>query len=284
LKLLADTILGRTAEAQTHTWRPHDYLLYALALGLGADPTDASTLPYVYERHLRVVPTFPSVLAWLVEPTFASLGAHPARALHAGQKIEIHRPLAQAATVAVSGRIVAVQDKGRQRGALIVARQEIVDGADGARLATLTTSCLARDAGDCGSGGEPIAAAHVLPARAPDRSIRYAVRPDAALLYRLTGDANPLHADPEAARAAGFDRPILHGLCTFGMTCRAVLECMTGWQPAPLASHEARFCAPVYPGETLEIRLWRDGQTVSFRAEAAERGTTVLTNGKTVLR
>jgi len=184
----------------------------------------------------------------------------------------------------VTGRVVGVQDKGRERGAVIVMRQDVTSASDGAAIATLTTTCFARDSGGCGSGGEPAVAPHAVPAREPDQRVRYPVRPDAALLYRLTGDRNPLHADPEAARGAGFTQPILHGLCTFGMTSRAVLERIAGWQPDRVASHEARFTAPVYPGDTLEVALWQDGSTVSFQASVPDRGVTVLANGKVVLR
>ena len=277
-------ILGRSAPSQTHTWTGRDYMLYALALGCGSNPTDEASLPFVYERHLKVIPTLPTILAWIVEPTFASLGAHVDFALHSGQKIEIHRALSEPATVAVTGRVVGVQDKGRERGAVIVMRQDVTSARDGAAIATLTTTCFARDCGGCGSGGEPASAPHAVPSREPDQRVRYPIRPDAALLYRLTGDRNPLHADPEAARVAGFTRPILHGLCTFGMTSRAVLERIAGWQPDRVASHEARFTAPVYPGDTLEVALWQDGSTVSFQASVPDRGVTVLANGKVVLR
>jgi acyl dehydratase len=277
-------ILGRSAPSQTFTWTDRDYMLYALALGCGSNPTDEASLPFVYERHLKVIPTLPTILAWIVEPTFASLGAHVDFALHSGQKIEIHRALSEPATVAVSGRVVGVQDKGRERGAVIVMRQDVTSARDGAAIATLTTTCFARDCGGCGSGGEPAAAPHAVPSREPDQRVRYPIRPDAALLYRLTGDRNPLHADPEAARVAGFTQPILHGLCTFGMTSRAVLERIAGWQPDRVASHEARFTAPVYPGDTLEVALWQDGSTVSFQASVPDRGVIVLANGKVVLR
>jgi acyl dehydratase len=160
----------------------------------------------------------------------------------------------------------------------------VINALDREALATLTTTCFARDSGGCGSAGEQVPSPHVGPSREPDHRVRYQIRPDAALLYRLTGDRNPLHADPTAAQAAGFKRPILHGLCTFGMTCRAVLERIVAWQPEHIASHEARFTAPVYPGDTLEIALWQDGSTVSFQATVPDRGVTALANGKVTLR
>jgi acyl dehydratase len=275
-------VVGRTAPSQSITWTHRDYLLYALALGCGDDPTSDRNLPLVYEGQLKVVPTFPTTLAWILAPTFESLGAHPDFALHSGQKIEIHKNLSDPSNVSATGRVVSVQDKGRERGALIVMRQEVTNAHDGMPLATLTTTCFARDSGGCGSAGEPSSKPHILPSREPDRRISYQVRPDAALLYRLTGDRNPLHADPAAARAAGFSRPILHGLCTFGMTCRAVLDSLVEGEPARIASHEARFTAPVYPGDSLEIALWRDGSTVSFQASV--RGVVAIANGKSELR
>jgi acyl dehydratase len=282
--ILAADILGRSAPSQTFTWTDRDYMLYALALGCGNDPTDEASLPFVYERRLKVIPTLPTILAWIVEPTFSSLGAQVDFALHSGQKIEIHRALSEPTTVAVTGRVVAVQDKGRERGAVIVMRQDVTCARDGAAIATLTTTCFARDCGGCGSGGEPPAPPHVVPSREPEQRVHYEIRPDAALLYRLTGDRNPLHADPQAARVAGFTQPILHGLCTFGMSSRAVLERIAAWQPDRVASHEARFTAPVYPGDTLEIALWRDGSTVSFQASVPNREVMVLANGKANLR
>jgi len=196
----------------------------------------------------------------------------------------LHRPIAGPTTVVVAGSVVAVYDKGDDRGALIVTRHEVMQASDQQRIATLTTSCFARDGGGCGSGGEPPPLPQRMPAREPDHRISYAIRPEAALLYRLTGDRNPLHADPAAARRAGFEAPILHGLCTFGMTCRALLESVAAWQPERIMSHEARFTAPVFPGETLEIALWRDGPTVSFEASIPARQATVLTGGRAQLR
>jgi acyl dehydratase len=281
--IVAAEIVGRSAAPQAHAFTDRDALLYALALGFGSEP-DAATLPFVYERDLKTVPTLPTVLAWTAEPTFSSLGAHPDFALHSGQTIEIHAALTPGDRLAIAGQVIAVHDKGRERGALIVMRQQLTRAENGERIATMTTSCFARDGGGGGSGGDPVAAPHEPPKRAPDHQLVYRVRPDAALLYRLTGDRNPLHADPAAARACGFAQPILHGLCTFGMTCRAVLECIAAWQPELVVSHEARFAAPVYPGETLEIDLWQDAGTVSFQATVRERGMRVLTNGKAIVK
>lgn len=155
MRLTAAEMLARGAESQHYTWGDRDYLLYALALGLGDDPLHESALRFVYERELKGMPTYPTVVAWIAEPTFASLGAAPRLALHSGQKIEVHRVLTEATSVTVTGRVVSVDDKGPERGAVIVTRQEVVRAKDAQRIATLTTSCFARDCGGCGSGGEP---------------------------------------------------------------------------------------------------------------------------------
>lgn len=275
-------MLGRTADPQIYHWEDKDYILYALALGLGADPSQGSELAFVYERDLRIVPTFPTVVAWLLQPTFAALGAHPDSALHAGQSIELHRPLAVAETVTATGRVVAVQDKGAGRGAVIATRQEIIGLSDSRPIATLITTCFARNMGGCGSAGVPLGAAHTPPPRPPDHRVTYGVRPEAALVYRLTGDRNPLHADPQAARNAGLPRPILHGLCTFGMICRAVLERVTDWRPELIASQSARFTGIVFPGDALEMAIWLDDTEVSIVATVAGRGT--VATGKSTLR
>ena len=275
-------MLGRTAEPQIYHWADRDYILYALALGLGADPSRGEELAFVYERRLRIVPTFPTVLAWILRPTFESLGAHPDFALHAGQSIELHRPLALSETVAATGSVIAVQDKGEGRGALIAMRQELVALSDSQPIATLTTTCFARDMGGCGTAGEPLGTAYRAPPRPPDHRVTYSVRPEAALVYRLTGDRNPLHADPQAAGRAGFCRPILHGLCTFGIICRAVLERVTEWRPEFIVGQSARFTHAVFPGDVLEIAIWRDDTEISVVATGEGRG--VVATGKALLR
>jgi acyl dehydratase len=237
-----------------------------------------------YERDLKVVPTLPTVLAWVAEPTFAALGVDPVTALHGEQKIELHRIVSVPLRLRVQGSVAEVYDKGPGRGAIIVTRHELWDARDGGKMATLTTTCFARSEGGCGGSLEAPPAPHAVPARPPDHSLDIVTRTDLALLYRLTGDRNPIHAERGFARGAGFDRPLLHGLCSFGMSCRAVLETYADFDPARIASHQARFASPVYPGETLTFNLWRDGADVSFEARIKAREVTVFKNGKSVLR
>ncbi len=150
-------------------------------------------------------------------------------------------------------------------------------------MATLRSSIFARADGGFGGPADGEAPPHAVPDRTPDLSLDFPTRPDQALLYRLNGDRNPLHADPAFAKLVGFPRPILHGLCTFGITCRAVLQGFTGFDPAPIKRHQARFSAPVFPGETVTVDLWQDGEAVSFEAKVKDRQAVVIRNGLSVL-
>ena len=277
-------VLSHRCAHQVWAWDERDAILYALALGLGNDPLDLRALPFVYEHALKVVPTFPTVLAWVADPTFEQLGVDPVTALHGEQKIELHRRISFPIKVSVQGSVVDVFDKGVGRGAIMVTRHDISDLADGQPIATLTTTCFGRAEGGCGGSSRLAQAPHKVPNRAPDNSLDVPTRPDLALLYRLTGDRNPIHAEPKAALAAGFDRPILHGLCGFGITCRAILETYADFDPDRVLSHEARFSAPVLPGQTLTVEMWRDGNAISFQARTKENGQLAISNGKCVLR
>jgi acyl dehydratase len=195
-----------------------------------------------------------------------------------------HGPLPPAGQLVALSRVVGMQDKGADKGALVHVERAISDAVTGQPLVTIVhTSFCRADGGGGGSFGEPLEP-HVLPTRPPDRTMTVAIRPDAALLYRLNVDRNPLHVDPEMARRAGFERPILHGLCTYGMAARALLLQWLDHDPARLASLEVRFSAAVMPGETLHIESWKDGDVLSFRAHVVERNKLVLDNGRAQIR
>jgi acyl dehydratase len=286
-----DILQQRTAP-RTFTYGDKDVMLYALGIGLGADPLDGRELAFVYEKGLKVVPTAATVLA------AGGRASRPApempeglraseinylMVVHGEQKVELHRPLAAAGTFTAASRTIGAYDKGKDKGAVLV-NETIWTNEAGEKVATLTGSTFAR--GDGGFGGPSAGAPepHVTPTRAPDHSLDFTTRADQALLYRLNGDRNPLHADPDIAKRAGFERPILHGLCTYGLTCRAVLAGITDYDPDVIASHEVRFSAPVFPGDTVTVDLWKDGKVVSFEARVKARGATVIKNGKSVLR
>lgn len=273
-------ILKLKSEGQKFSWSSKDAIIYALGVGMGADPMDEQELAFVYEKDLKVVPTMAGVIAW--GAAAGDLGVNFLLVVDGERKIEFHKPMKPSGEVTASNRIVGAFDKGAGKGAVIVSETKLLDGA-GEALVTITGSMFARGDGGFGGPSEGQPEPHAVPARAPDMTVDIPTSPDQALIYRLSGDRNPLHCDPAVAKAAGFPRPILHGMCTYGVTCRAVLQTYAGYDPSRFKSHQARFSSPVFPGETISVDLWKDGDVVSFEARAKERGVTVIKNGKTVL-
>jgi acyl dehydratase len=274
-------ILDLKTEDQPFEWRDRDAILYALAIGMGADPLDPNELPFVYENGLKAVPSLATAVAFGAGPATRT-GINFMMVVHGDQEVVFHKPFPPEGRLLASSSFPAIYDKGA-KGAILILRTELKDEA-GEPLATMTASIMAR--GDGGFGGPEHGAPepHRVPDRDPDVTLEVPTQPDQALLYRLTGDRNPLHADPAFAKLVGFPRPILHGLCTYGVACRVVMGAFADYDPARIASHAARFSAPVFPGETLSFDLWRDGDVVSFQARVAGRGVTALKNGRTVLR
>lgn len=272
---------------QTYTAR--DAMFYSLAVGYGANPVDVDDLAFVYEKELRVPPTFAVVLGfpgfWARDP---KSGIDWVRLLHGEQGIEIHKPLPREATVIGRSRITRVVDKGEGKGALLEIERSLTDKATGERYATLRQLTFCRGDGGFSANGGPSDEAPPAPPAVPDREADYVcelpTRPETALLYRLCGDDNALHADPQIAHAAGFERPILHGLATWAVAAHALLKTLCASDPARLVRFHARFTAPVYPGETIRTEIWRDGNAVSFRARVVERNIIVLNNGTASLR
>ena len=263
--------IGKTLDAVTHTYTERDVMLYALGVGCGT-----GDLQFTYESDLKVLPTFAVIPAF---PAMLNLGGamqvNPAMVLHGEQRIELAGPIPTAGTVTTTPTIKAVYDK--VKGAVVVVGTESVD-ARGKLLFRNTSSIFVR--GEGGFGGErgPSGARNVPPDRKPDQSISMKTLPQQALLYRLSGDMNPLHADPNFAAMGGFDRPILHGLCTFGHAGRAVLAAYCGNDPARMKSFEVRFSGVVFPGETITTDMWQVAPgTIVFTART-ERGEAVLTS------
>ena len=258
-----------------------DAMLYALGLGLGQDPMNENELAFVYEKNLKALPTFALVLGyapyWLRNP---QSGVTWTKVVHGEQAFELHKPLAPKGHVVGKNRIVEVIDKGEGKGALVYSERTVTDKASGALLATLkqTTFCRA----DGGFGGPPRESppVHPIPERTPDLVCDLGTRPEQAIIYRLSADRNPLHIDPDVAKAAGFPRPILHGLGTFGVVGHALLKSVCGYDPTRVRSFAGRFSAPVFPGETIRTEFWRDSDVVSFRASVPDRNVIVMNNGR----
>lgn len=274
-------ILSLKTEDQPLEWRDQEAMLYALGIGMGADPLDASELPFVYENGLKAVPTLATVVAFGAGPLMASSGINFMMVVHGDQEVVFHKPFPPEGKVFADTTVPAAYDKGA-KGAIVIQKTVLKDAA-GDPVATLTASVFARGDGGFGGPSEGAPEPHPIPDRAPDLTVDIPTRPDQALLYRLSGDRNPLHADPAFAKAVGFPRPILHGLCTYGVSCRAVLQHYAGYDPARIRSHYARFSAPIFPGETLTMDFWRDGEVISFEGRVADRGVTALKNGKAVV-
>ncbi|MFD5566565.1 MaoC/PaaZ C-terminal domain-containing protein [Streptomyces cadmiisoli] len=253
------------------TWTPKDVLLYHLGIGAGAPATDPDELRYTLETNLHVLPSFATVAGAGAPGVISSLSipgveVELSRVLHGGQSLEIHRPLPVQGTATATGRIAAVYDKGKA--AVLVMRTEVAD-ADGP-LWTNDSQIFLRGEGGWGGDRGPSARLEP-PAGGPDRTVERRLRDDQALLYRLSGDWNPLHADPEFAEVAGYERPILHGLCTYGTTLKAVVDTLLGGDVTRVRSYTTRFAGVVYPGETLRIRMWRQEGAVRVAVSAVER-------------
>jgi acyl dehydratase len=263
------------------TYTPKDCMLYALGLGLGADPLDAQQLRFVYEKDLQVLPTMAVVLAspgfWLQQP---GTGVNWKAVLHGEQGLTLHRPLRPSGTLVGKMSIDEIVDKGAEKGALIYSRRDLHDQQSGELVCSLTSTSFCRGEGGFGGPTGPTRAPHELPSRAPDLTRDLRTLPQAALIYRLSGDYNPLHAEPAVAASVGFKQPILHGLCTYGVAGHAILMTLCGYEPARLRRLDVRFSAPVYPGETIRTEIWNEAPgRASFRARVVERDVVVLNNG-----
>ncbi|MER5543139.1 MaoC/PaaZ C-terminal domain-containing protein [Streptomyces sp. CG4] len=268
-----DAAKALAAEPRTGviSWTTKDVQLYHLGIGAGIPATDPGELRYTLESRLHVLPSFatvagsgaPGVISGLSMP---GVEVELAKVLHGGQTLEIHRPIPAEGTATATNRLAAVYDKGKA--AILVLRTEVAD-ADGP-LWTNDAQIFVRGEGGWGGDRGPSTRLDP-PAGEPDRTVERPIREDRALLYRLSGDWNPLHADPDFARRAGFDKPILHGLCTYGITLKAVVDTLLGGDVSRVRSYTTRFAGVVFPGETLRIRMWQGEGSVRVAVSAVER-------------
>lgn len=276
-----DKLLAIRIPDKEQRYSEKDAMLYALGVGLGHDPINEQQLAFVYEKNLKVLPTFPVVLGF--DPFLLrdlGIGINFEMTVHGEEHLALHRPLATSGIIVARQRFVDVIDKGAGKGALLLMERTISDKATGALLATMRETVFCRADGGFSGTTRPSPPVHPVPDRAPDIVCDLPTRPDMALIYRLSADTNPLHADPEMARAAGFPRPILHGLGSFGVAAHALLRSVCDYDPARMRSIGGRFSAPVFPGETIRTEMWRDGPVVSFRARVLERDAVAINNGR----
>jgi acyl dehydratase len=267
-------------EDVVQTFTKRDTMLYALGAGCGSDPLDEEDLKYVYEENLVALPTMVTVLGyqgfWLKN---SGTGVDWRKVVHGEQSITIHSPVPTSGTFIGRSRITGLIDKGKDRGALLITERNIIEKSSDTHIATLVSTSFLRGDGGFGGPSGPTPPVHSLPERAPDATLDIPTLPHQALIYRLSGDMNPLHADPKVAAIAGFRAPILHGLCTYAIAGRAITKLACGGDASKLKHMQVRFSSPVYPGETIRTEIWRNGAEVSFRSRVVERDAVVLNNG-----
>jgi acyl dehydratase len=274
--------VGSVSEPVRKSWTSKDSLLYAVGVGAGAeDPLDPAELQFTTENSheiaQRTLPTFPVVIGPLGGGLEKVGSINPVMIVHGEQGVALHREVPVEGELEAVSEVVGVYDKGS--GAVIVTETRATLVSDGQPLFTNTSSIFARGEGSFGGDRGP-SSKFAAPEREPDHEVTYVTRPDQPLTYRLSGDRNPLHSDPWFAKAAGFDRPILHGLCTFGFTGRALLHTLAGSDPARFRSIKGRFSSPVMPGEALTIKVWRTGEGVAAFQTVGPDGRVVLDAGE----
>ncbi len=284
--------LGQTAGS----YGPDDVILYHLGIGAGFRATDPRELEYTFEKKLKVLPSFAVVAASGMTArarrdkggasggmgglgNVPGLSFNPALLLHGEQDVEIHRPLPTAAEFTTRGRIAEIYDKGK---AALVVVENVASDASGPLFTNRMSLFLRGEGGFGGPSGPP--PANERPARAPDGTVDSPTLPQQALLYRLNGDKNPLHADPEFAQRGGFERPILHGLCSFGIVCKVIVDAALGGDPTRVARYAVRFAGVAFPGETLRTSWWRENGTLLVDVQSAERGSPIISNAAVSLR
>ena len=279
-----DVVKNWSFDEVHQTITPRDAMLYALGIGMGADPMDRGQLRYTYEKDLRAVPSMAAVLcspaSWMRDPR---CGIDYVKIVHGEQDVTVHRPLPVEGALRAKTQITRILDKGPGKGAVVEQVRDVL-GPDGELLASVRQITFARGDGgysaQAGRSDDSPVALPAVPERAPEAEVVLGSVPQAALIYRLSGDYNPLHCDPDVAAKAGFARPILHGLCTYGMAVHAVLRQACGYDGARLRRMAVRFSSPVFPGETIRFQIWNAGNGgLHLRARVEERDVTVLNNG-----
>lgn len=277
--------VGAKGEPRSWAWDSRDALLYALGVGAGVEDPVGSELQFTTENtagvEQQVLPTFCVLAGFNARggaSAMSSAGSFDPRMLvHGEQGITLHRTLPVEGSITMVDEITGIYDKGK--GAVIATKSVATLDADGDGLFDMTSSVFITGEGGWGGDRGPSAKSNVAPERDPDESVTLQTRPDQALLYRLSGDRNPLHSDKQFSDVGGFPRPILHGLCTYGFTGRALLRALGDNDPARFHGMEGRFSSPVLPGEALTINIWRDGDGQAIFQTVGGDGRVVLNNG-----
>ncbi len=278
-----ESALGAELPETWSEWEPDDVILYHLGLGAGVPPSSARELSYTYEANLKVLPSFAtiplhSILAGLLDAP--GLKIDLSKLLSLGHDLQIVGAVPASGRVRHTGRIAGIYDEGW---AAVVVLELETETSAGDLIWLDHFSLLLRDEGGFSGIRAPIGD-EAIPARPPDCVVELPILPQQALLYRLTGDKNPVHIDPDFARNAGLPRPILHGLCSYGMVCKAVVDELLDGDATRVGRYSARFAGIVFPGETIVTSLWKEDDRIAIKAEVKERGTPVMSHASIVLR
>lgn len=277
MNISAQALLDFSVPEARQTVAARDAILYALSIGYGSVPLDPAHLRFLYEEKLTPAPTLANVVAD-AGPWLRQVGVDWSRLVHSEQRLTLHGPLPLGVPLLSRSRVLAVVDRGPEKGMFLSVERTLSVEATAVPLATIVQIVACRGDGGCSSAGIPPKPLPAVPGRAPDALFRMALPETAAILYRLNGDLNPLHIDPAAAAKGGFARPILHGLSSFGHAGYGI-ERLAGPGLGALQAIAARFSAPTLPGDMLELQIWREGADIRFRCLVPERGVVVIDNG-----
>lgn len=278
-----ETALAAEPTVREISWTDRDVILYHLGVGAGENPLDPAVLGWVYEKNLSVLPTFALVAGGGISAGISKstglqmpgVDVDLRKLLHSGQSLTVHAPIPSTGSARVSSRVANIWDKGK---AAVIELEQAVADEHGRALFTTVMQIWAR--GEGGFGGQPgPETTDTVPDREPDHVLQSTTRRDQAALYRLSGDLNPLHIDPSIAAAVGFDRPILHGLASYGIVCRTVIDRLLDSDPSRVRNFSVRFAGPLHPGEILETSVWEESGRLILRTRTPERdGQAVLTH------
>ncbi|UIJ83718.1 MaoC family dehydratase [Rhizobium leguminosarum] len=278
MTLSAQSILDFPVPQATHVVTARDAILYALSVGYGTNALDEKALNYVYERDLVTSPTLANIVAH-PGPWMQQTGVDWARLVHSEHRLTIHWPVPLDVQLISRSRVLSVVDRGVEKGMFVSFERLIVTKDGDEPIATIVQTNACRGDGGCGSAGSAPEPLSKVPDGEPDFEFHVDIPGNAALLYRLNGDLNPLHIDPQAAARSGFDRPILHGLCSFGYAGYAIVAAIDSGMAIGLSAIAARFSAPIFPGETITVQIWRNNAEIRFRGLVASRDAIILDNG-----
>ena len=259
------------------SYSQRDSIIYSLGIGLGKDPMDTNELKYVYENGLIAFPSMATNFQYK-SPLLLKAKLNMVMVVHGEQGITLHQPMPSNADVVLDTRVINCFDRGESKGAIIETETKVKLKKDDSPLCTLISKTFAR--GDGGFGGEDVPASTPIELDSkPDIVHEVSTTEDQALIFRLSGDSNPLHSDPNFAKMAGYPKPILHGLCSYGIACRSIVEVLCEKDSKKLKRFDVRFSSPVFPGETIVTEIWKKDDSVHFQSRVKERDKIVLKNG-----